>query len=52
MRGERLRDEYAPGDRFKDFVQMYVKLLKKVGTMREDPCLKYKTMILKGKELD
>ena len=50
--GERLRDEYAPGEHFKEFVQMYVDSLKEVGTTREDPGLKYKAMFLEDEELD
>ena len=44
---EMLRDYYAPGEQIKEFVQM-----SKVGTTREDPCLIYKTMSLKGEELE
>ena len=49
---EMVRDDYVPGGHIKEFVQMYIKLLKEVGTTRENPCLKYKTISLKSEELD
>ena len=48
----RLRDVYALGECFNEFIQMYTRLLKEFGTTMKDPCLKHKTMFLKSELLD
>lgn len=50
--GERLRNEYAPGDHFREFVQMYIDTLKELGTTKENPGLKYEGMFLPDEEID
>jgi hypothetical protein len=50
--GERMRDEYAPGGHFREFVQMYIDTLKEVGATKEEPGLKYESMFLPGEELE
>lgn len=51
-KGERLRNEYAPGDHFREFVQMYIDTLKELGTTKENPGLKYEAMFLPDEEID
>jgi hypothetical protein len=50
--GERLRNEYAPGGHFREFVQMYIDTLKELGTTKENPGLKYEGMFLPDEEVD
>lgn len=50
--GERLRNEYAPGDHFREFVQLYIDTLKELGTTKENPGLKYEGMFVPGEEMD
>ena len=39
----------CPGDRFNEFIKMYVKLLKEFGTTKENPCLKRKTVFWRAR---
>ena len=51
VRGSEMK---MPWEHYKEFVPIYVESLKEFGTTREDPCLKYKSILvcLKGMVLD
>ena len=50
--GERMREEYAPGEHFKDFVKLYIETLKEVGATRENPGLKFEGLFMPDEELE
>lgn len=51
-KGERLRDEFGPGEHFKEFVQMYIDTLKELAATKDDPGLKYKAMFLPEEDME